>query len=113
MRQVRRQNKERFEQTERQHRNYDEGNQAKNLTDGPGHDQKRRERSDRRQDGEGHWRRHLLGAENRRALRCHALFGFCVDILAHYDGVIDHHTQSDDQGEQRDHVDRQAERLHQ
>ncbi len=59
-------------------------------------------------DGEADLARAAVGGDERR-------FAFfldpAVDVFQHDDGVIDHKTDGHDEGEQRQHVDRQAERI--
>ena len=69
-------------------------------------------RIDRRQrDRHRHHRqRDLVRAADRRVERRHAVFDVAVDVLHHHDRVVDHQADAEHQRQQRQQVDRIAER---
>src|SRR5258708_24261138 len=54
----------------------------------------------------------LARREDRRLPGLHALFQMAVDVLYDDDGVVDDQADREDEGEQRQQVDRVAEREH-
>ena len=62
-------------------------------------------------DGHGDDRqRDLVGALDRRVERRHALLDVAVDVLHHHNGVVDHEADAEHEREQRQEIDRIAER---
>ena len=62
-------------------------------------------------DGHGDDRqRDLVGAPDRRIERRHALLDVAVDVLHHHNRVVDHETDAEHERQQREQIDRIAER---
>ena len=112
MRQVVRQDQQRFDQRPQQAGNDDQRDDPHDLAHRPGHVQQRNEGRHRGQDREDHRRRDLACALDRsfEALTGQALAG--IDVLADDDRIVHDDTQDEDEGEQRHHVDRHVEQGH-
>src|SRR5690606_35036224 len=112
MREMPRQDEERFAEREEERRNDDERDHPHDLAVSPRDDEERHEGGDRRQDGEGHGKRDLL-----RALRAGVDARLSspdarADVVGDDDRVIDHDPKDDDEREERHQVDRASERGH-
>ena len=112
-RQVRRQHELRLQQREHQHRDHHQRNVRPDLPAHPAQPEHRREGHHRRQHPEDHHHPDLVGSLPCRLARVLAALDPVVDVLAGHDRVIHHDPQHQDEGEERDHVDRDPDGRHQ
>ena len=83
------------------------------LAGAPGRERHRRIDRDQRQRHRDHGEGDLLDAADRRRIRLHAVLDMAMDVLQHDDGVVDHEADRQHHRQQRQRVDREAERIHQ
>ncbi len=106
------QHEERLDQRKGETRAHDQRNDARDPAHGPGDEEHRRKRSDGREHTEDDRRRDAVhpahGCVQARAALC--LLG--VRVLTDDDRVVDHDAEHDDEGHQRDQVDRDVEARH-
>lgn len=113
MRQVLGQDQEAFDQRQRQHVDHHRRHRPDERARRRGQEQQRHEGQDRRHDREQDRPPDPQDAALGRLVGPGAvLFQFGIDVLAHYDGVIDHDSQRQDEPEERELVDGGAEELH-
>ena len=76
-------------------------------------DERRRDEDGQQHQGDGDERHpHLVHGDARGLERAQALLQLALDVLHHDDGVVDDDADRQHQAEQRQHVEREAERLH-
>jgi hypothetical protein len=95
------------------HRGHDgDAELVEELADDAAHEADGQEDRHDRQRGGQHRQADLVGAVHRRVVGGFAHLHVAHDVLAHDDGVVDQQAHAQAQCHQRDHVDREAEQLH-
>ena len=112
MRQMARQNEQRFCQRHEQRRDKCKRHHGDELTHHPRHEAEWQERDHRREHAGNNARDHFHGAVDCR--RCEALTHptVPVDVVAHHDGVVHHDPDRHEKREHRKHVERLVGSVH-
>ena len=96
-----------------QHRRHDgDAELVEELADDAAHEANRQEHRHDRQRGRQHGQADLLRAVHGRLVAALAHLHMAHDVLAHHDGVVDQKAHAQAQRHQRDHVDGEAEHVH-
>ena len=101
-----------FDQRSRQHHNNGKGDIRDQIAKPPA-DHRQSEKCDDRGQGCGkHWQRHATGSVFGRLDRAFTAAGAPIRMFTNHNRIVDHDSKRDNQGKQRDHINRDPRQIH-